>query len=249
MAYNKLKMNNSKTEVIIYGTSQQLQKTNIDHLHVGGVKVECVTSVRDLGVWMQNNLSFETHIKKKCQIARHQLHNIKSIRAYLSQSDTETLVHGLVNSHLDFCNGLFSNAPQYLINKFQKIQNRAARIIVNAPYDMSAIPIMKQLHWLPVQSRIKFKILVIVFKCLHGTAPAYLKDLIIVKSASCYSLRSSGSKTLVVPRTATKLCDRSFRVVGPRWWNALPSDLKSIDKESVFRRQLKTHLFRLNYGH
>ena len=246
MAEHKLKMNNSKTEIILYGTKQQVSKSNITELNVGTEVVKCVKSVRDLGVFMDSTLTFDLHIRKKCQIANNQLRNIRSVRKHLSQNATEILVHGLIHSHLDFCNGLFSNLPEYQINRLQTIQNRAAKLVVNASYEQPSSPILQSLHWLPVRARIQFKILTTVFKCLNGTAPAYLSDLISIKQHR-YSARSSKLLMLQEKRTNTKFADRSFEVVGPRWWNALPAEIRNLSSESSFRRELKTFLFRKSY--
>ena len=126
----KLKMNQSKTEIIMYGTRQQLAKLNITSVNVGGCDVKCVSHVRDLGVIMTNTLNFDRHIQKKCQIAHMQLRNLRAIRKYLTQKSTEPLVHGLVHSHIDFCNGLFTDIPAYQINKLQRVQNQAARLMM-----------------------------------------------------------------------------------------------------------------------
>ena len=151
------------------------------------------------------------HIVKKCQVANHQLHNIRAIRNYLSRDTAEILVHGLVHSHLDFCNGLFVNMPKYQTQKLQVIQNRAARIITRSKYDQPSQPIRKSLHWLPVEARIIFKILSFVHKCLHGKAPSYLQDLLAKRvNTKAYTLRSFHPNNLTIPKTQTKLCERSF---------------------------------------
>ena len=121
-----------------------------------------VKSVRDLGVWMESNLSLDLHIRKKCQMAHHQLRNLSNIRDHLCKQSTEILVHGLVLSHLDFCNGLMNDIPSYQLNRLQRIQNRSARIVYKTPYDQPIVPVLKLLHWLPVRARIMFKIIVTV---------------------------------------------------------------------------------------
>ena len=174
----KLKMNNSKTEIIAYGTKQQLDKLNITDVSVGGCKVTCVDHVRDLGVHMTSTLNFDLHIRKKCQTAHNQLRNLRGIRKHVTQKSAETLVHGLIHSHLDFCNGLFADIPAYQLDKLQKVQNQAARVVLNATYDQNSNDLLKQLHWLPVRARIMFKVLVIVFRVVQGTAPSYLRDML-----------------------------------------------------------------------
>lgn len=243
----KLKMNNSKTEIIMYGTKYQLAKLNISSISVRGCEVKCVDHVRDLGVFMDSTLNFDTHIRKKCQIAYAQLRNLKDIRKHLSQKSTEIMVHGLIHSHIDFCNGLFTDIPAYLVNKLQRIQNQAARVVTSAPYDHPTTEILKSLHWLPVRARIMFKILVIVFRTVQGTAPPYLKCL-FNRVQGKYRLRSSDDIQFTVPITRTRIADRSIAVVGPKWWNALPKDLKCIRNETTFRKELKTYLFKLFYS-
>jgi len=240
----KLKMNNDKTEIILYGTTQQLAKVDLSGINVGGCFVKCVDHVRDLGVLFDANLNFDRHIRKKCQIAYSQLKNLRSIRYYLSQKSTEILVHGLVHSHIDFCNGLFTEVPSYQINRLQRLQNQAARLVLNT-YDQPSSSLLKYLHWLPVRARIMFKILVLVHRVIRGSAPTYLESL-FTHARRNYRLRSNDCENiplLVVPRRRTKLADRSISVVGPKWWNALPRHLKNIDSESEFRKKLKTYLF------
>ena len=248
MATNKLKMNDDKTEIIIYGTKKQLSKVNVQSLRVGGAQVSCVDHVRDLGVWMENTLNLDLHIRKICQRAHHQLRNLHNIRNNLSEQSTKILMHGLVLSHLDFCNGLYAEIPAYQLKRLQKLQHRAARIVTRASYDQPIKPILKSLHWLPVEARVKFKILVTVYKCLNGTAPVYLQNMLTVEQ-SPYSLRSSQGVMLKIPRVRTKLAEKSFSSVGPRWWNVLPVNLKTVTKETVFRQHLKTHLFLEYYNH
>ena len=202
----------------------------------------CVDNVRDLGVQMSRTLNFDLHIRKKCQVAYSQLRNLKCIRKHLTQKSTEILVHGLIHSHLDFCNGLFADIPAYQLNKLQRIQNNAARLVTCASYEERSSDLLKRLHWLPVQARILFKVLVIVFRVVKGTAPIYLRSMFTHAQGS-YRLRSSVGIQFRVPRHRTKIADRSLAVVGPKWWNVLPGHLKSADSETAFKSKLKTYLF------
>jgi len=106
-------------------------------------------------------------------------------------------------------------------------------------------PVLRQLHWLPVRQRVDFKIAVLVFKSLHGLTPPYLsEDCQLVMDLGRCHLRSADIHTCAVPRTQTRLGDRSFAVAGPRLWNNLPVELRQRDIcLSEFRRLLKTFLF------
>ena len=108
-----------------------------------------------------------------------------------------------------------------------------------------ASPLLFELHWLPVEQRITFKILLFVFKSLNGLAPFYLSDLISTYVPS-RSLRSASLSLLHVPRSNQKTYgDRAFAVAAPRLWNALPIQMRQPGTAlDTFKRSLKTLLFR-----
>ena len=92
-------------------------------------------------------------------------------------------------------------------------------------------PVLRELHWLPVRQRVKFKTAVLVFKCLHGLAPAYLADYCQPTTVTTgrTRLRSANTQQLAIPRTNTDYGDRSFAVSGPSVWNSLPTALRMSD--------------------
>jgi flagellar biosynthesis chaperone FliJ len=204
--------------------------------------------VRNLGSYFDQYMSMSHHIKIKCQAAYAQLHHIAKIRKYLDQASAETLIHGLVHSHLDYSNALLAGLPKNLLQKLQMVQNAAARVLCwISKYDHIQ-PTLKQLHWLPVTYRITFKLCVLTHKALHGTGPTYLRDMLHIRSSE-YSLRSTDTLTLEVPKTRRRtLGDRAFLAVAPREWNSLPRDLRVINDLDMFKRRLKTHLFSIAYN-
>jgi len=106
-------------------------------------------------------------------------------------------------------------------------------------------PVLRQLHWLPVRQRIDFKVMVLVYKSLHRLASPYLSDdCQLITDVGRRHLRSADVYTCAVPRTQSRLGDRSFGVAGPRLWNSLPAELRQQDIcLTEFRRLLKTFLF------
>ena len=118
-------------------------------------------------------------------------------------------------------------------------------------YD-SATSCLQKLHWLPIHHRIEFKIISLVHKCLHNNAPPYLQRLIQHTRPTRKGLRSEEDTTrLLVPRTSRKtFASRSFSVLGPQLWNDLPRNLHRIDNYTSFKKELKTHLFKVAFlGH
>ena len=164
----------------------------------------------------------------------------------VSFDSTKALVHALITSRVDYCNSLLCGLPATQLNKIQRVLNAAARLVCRSPRYCHITPLVYNLHWLPVNLRIRFKVLLFVFKAIHGIAPSYISDLIFVKPNSSYNLRSSSAGILLAfPARKTKrtLGDRSFSVAAPTLWNELPRELRDLEDFKSFKQKLKTHLF------
>ena len=130
--------------------------------------------------------------------------------------------------------------------KLQRVQNAAARHVLSLSKYTHISPALYQLHWLPVQHRVHFKILILTFKAIHGLAPKYIIELINIKPRSIYNLRSNQSLLLDPPKgkMLVTLGDRSFSAAAPNLWNSLPAELRDIQSLAVFNCRLKNYLFR-----
>ena len=150
---------------------------------------------------------------------------MRRIRKYLSRPVTESLVHAFITSRVDYWNSLLYGLPNSHIMKLQWIRF------------CHVTPLLFHLHWLPISYRIKFKILLLTFKCLYGQAPNYLIDFITIKKQSRYSLRSNESIFLELPgiKTHPTLGDRAFQSAAPYLWNALPSAICNIKTLDTFK--------------
>ena len=182
MLADRLKINDDKTEFLVIGTRQQLAKVNIDSINVGTVEVSSSSEVKNLGCWLDNQLKLNSHINRLCKSAFLHLYNIRKIRKFLSRETTQILVNALVTSRLDYCNSILYGLPATELYKLQRVQNSAARLICNVGRFDHISPSLKMLHWLPIEFRIQFKILLITFKAIHGLAPAYLIELITLRT-------------------------------------------------------------------
>ena len=129
-----------------------------------------------------------------------------------------------------------------LLRKLQSVQNATARLITGTRRRDHITPVLRELHWLPIRERIKFKVACLVRQSLSGQAPLYLADdCCLVSDSTQRSLRSADVPTCVVPRTLSSYGDKTFAAAGPRLWNSLPvPDITY----GLFRRLLKAHLVR-----
>ena len=250
MCHNMMKLNDSKTEFLIIGSRQQLAKINVDSIKVGASEIVSTSSVRNLGAWFDKNMSMDAHVGKVCSKAFFGLYKIRQIRKFLSVDATNTLVHAFVTSHVDYCNSLLYGVSQYQLSRLQRVLNAAARITCLLPRYSHITPTLFHLHWLPIASRIKFKIALIVYKALNGYSPSYITDLLHIKPPGRYAMRSDDQHLLLVPRTKCKTFgDRAFAVAGPRVWNSLPLAVRNSVNVDTFKTNLKSFLFTQAYKH
>ena len=160
-----------------------------------------------------------------------------------SKEVATTLIHAFVTSRLDNGNSLLCGIAEDSLQKLQRVQNAAARLIMGLRKFDRITPALVELHWLPIRQRILFKILLLTWKALHGQAPAYIWDM-LTPFIPKRQLRSGQQMLLCVPRT--NLCtygDRAFSVVAPKAWNNIPAEIKLSGSRDTFKKRLKTHLF------
>ena len=125
---------------------------------------------------MDDVLPFKYHVRMKCKLAMFNLVCIKRLRPSLTVEAANSLVMGLVISHLDYANSILIGVPDVTIKQVQCIQNMAAKVVLQADKYASPRECMKNLHWLPIHKRVEHEVLTIVYKCTRGIAPKYLQD-------------------------------------------------------------------------
>ena len=245
MSENFLKLNEDKTEVLIIGSNEQRE---LVRSRLGNLGKECNTSVKSLGVIIDNDLNFKTHINHVTKIAFFHLRNIARIRDFLSLNDAKTLIHAFVFSRLDYCNAILSGLPKKETDRLQLVQNAAARVLTKTKMREHITPVLASLHWLPVVFRIDFKILLLVYKGVNGLAPSYLYDC-LKRYVPNRPLRSSNADLLDPPTVAyKKYGEAAFSFYGPTAWNKLPLYLRQAVSLESFKTQLKTYFFTLAFS-
>jgi hypothetical protein len=178
MNYQFLKINPEKTELLLFYPKAMESKVIIRGTMINDK--ECVRFsdvVKNVGVWLDKNLELNYHINKIVSHSFKILKDIGRIRSVLSKKHTEMLVHAVITNRMDNCNSLFFNMNKSNLNKLQKIQNAAARIVVQKRKRQSISGDIRNLHWLRVESRIVFKILVLVFKSILDSTRSQCKFL------------------------------------------------------------------------
>ena len=157
MADNHLKLNEEKTQIIWLGTRQQLNKVTARALTLPNATVEFSTTVKDLGVVLDSQLTMADHIAALSRSCFFYIRQLRSIRKSLTTDAMKTLVYAFVSSRIDYCNSILAGVSGQLLQRLQSVQNAAARLVTGARRSDRMTPILRQLHWLPVRQRITFK--------------------------------------------------------------------------------------------
>ena len=166
----------------------------------------------------------------------------------LTSPAIQTLVHAFICTRVDFSNSLLYGTSAYLLDRLQSVLNSAARLILRiGKYDPISAAIRRDLHWLPVPFRIRYKLNSITSNCLAGRAPEYLIELChsVTDIPARRNLRSSSQVQLLVPRYRKERSGkRGFSVSSPQLWNLLPADIRLLHNEhQLFRKRLKNSLY------
>src|SRR6476469_3503706 len=201
---NRLSVNPSKTEYLLIGNPQQLEKI-ISSISFCSTNISTTDSARKLGVVLDSNLSFNKQISAVCKSCFFQIRQLRQIRSSLDCNSTIILVNTLVSSKLDYCNSLYFGLPSSSLSRLQSVQNSLARVVFASVKRTDNItPSLKKLHWLPIPQRITLKIGLLTFKVLAHQEPTYLCDLLVPYNPTL-QLRSSDQHLLTVPNIKSSL--------------------------------------------
>jgi hypothetical protein len=246
MKSNRLCLNPVKTQFMWCATSRRIGQLSNTPIEFGGERISPVSSVRNLGVIVDSALTFQPHISRVISSCFYQLRQMKSSLKLLPFDVARSIVNCFVVSRIDYCNSLLANSPQSALNRLQRVMNAAARLVCHAGSRAHVSGLLRdRLHWLRVPQRIDYKLCLLVFKALHAMAPSYLVELCRpdANNAACSRLRSAARGDLHVPRRKTNFGDRAFAVAGPKAWNRLPPEIRTLNNLTDFKSKLKSFFF------
>ena len=233
-----MKINPDKTEILLLYPSSLEKEVKIKGVIIDEKCIRFSNEVKNVGVWLDTNLTMDKHVNSVVSHCYKLLKDIGRIRKYLTQTHTARLVHSVISSRLDYCNSLFINLDRSNIYKLQKVQNAGARLVMGKRKHDSARNLLRELHWLNIDSRIIFKMLLLVHKIIRGKCS---KNIILTYKR--FNCRPNDYLILETPHYKTKYGRRTFGYNAPRWWNVLPLYMRKEEDTDVYKKQLKTILF------
>ena len=244
MSKNMLLLNDEKTEFFVAANHRLLKTLSDVTITIGNTVIKPSSCVKNLGVIFDSTMSMSNHVSSICKTINFHLRNLSQVGIFIDEITCHHAVRALVTARLDYANSLLQGSSSKEIKRLQRLQNRAAKLIFKAKKYDHVSPLLRQLHWLPVQDRIDFKTLTIAYKCVTDSAPSYLCELITPYQPNHSGLRSnSDSRIFKKPFTHLTAANKGFYTAAPSIWNELPSGIRHASSLSQFKTSLKTHLF------
>ena len=240
---NGLQLNPTKSEVMQFSATRGRDRVDdIVSLHISGAEIKPSSTIKSLGVILDPKLSFDAHVTNVCKLCYFHIRALRHVRDSLPDEIARTVACSIVGSRLDYCNSLLAGTSKLNLLKLQRVQNTLARVTLRQGKFTHITPALKQLHWLPIEHRISFKLATLTYKIKSTGQPIYLREL-LSDYEPVRTLRSSSKRLLTVNVADTVLAAHGFRHSAVAVWNSLPDNIRNSTNIDCFKRNLKTRLF------
>ena len=245
---NGLQLNPSKSEVIQFTATRGRDRVDdVTSLQVSSAAIQQSPTIKSLGVSLDPKLSFDQHVANVCKACYCHARALRHIRESLPDNVVRTVACSVVGSRLDYCNSLFVGMSKSNFAKLQRVQNTLARIVLRRGKFEHITPALKELHWLPIEQRVTYKLAVLAYNIKTTGQPVYLRELLPDYEPAC-TLRSSSKHFLFYSGAGSVLAARGFRHSALAAWNNLPNSLRDCDTLDNFKHKLNAHFFNLAFA-
>lgn len=240
---NKLSLNVVKTQAMIIGSKPKIKKlknnlSTLPSFKVGGEEINLVNETKYLGVMIDNCLTWESHISAVQKKISRAIGLLKYAKNFVQTDTLINLYRSITEPHFSYCCSVWGSCGASKLDVLQKLQNKAARIVTNSPFDASAAPLLQRLGWPSVQKLINKETGSMVYKSLNSLAPQYLSDL-FVRLSEVHPRELRNSKTnLAIPMLRTGNGQKSFAYRGASLWNSLDLDTKMAPSINAFKSKI-----------
>ena len=207
---NKLSLNVAKTELMIIGSRQRLNAQCEEiNISIDDRTIKRVDHTKSLGLTIDAQLSWSKHVDEISKKVSSAIGALKRVRPFIPTDVAAQIYNALILPHFDYCSPVWDGISGCLSDKLQKLQNRAARVITQSPFDTSSNLLLAMLKWEKLSLRRKKQKALIMYKTLNDLAPDYLQRLFTQRHVNDYNLRNLEGK-LSLPKPNTNYLKRSF---------------------------------------
>lgn len=242
LSHNKLLLNKKKSHAMLF--QRRLLSTDQNNLSLNFLDsspLESVDTVKYLGVWLETDLSFKTHIQRITNSLNYRLKTLYQSANCFSLQVRKRITVQLLLPILDYADVVYFNTTATCLHPIDVVYNRLCRFVLCCPYRTHHCELYEKLSWLAPSGRRQYHWLQFIFKCIHFDYPLYLKQYLVPYS-SPYSLRHHDHTFLYVPQTKKAIGRVAFNVKAPQDWNNLPEHVRASNSIQMFRNAIVKHL-------
>ena len=228
---------------MVIGSYHSISKKPQLNLKIKEVCIKQVQETKLLGVVIDDKLTWKTHINKMVNKMGSGISVIRRCKAYLTPKSTKLIMQALILSNLDYCPVVWSNVMAAIINKLQKVQNRAARIVLGCDLRTNVIKMHRNLGWLMVGDRLLYSLLIFIRNVSISKTPHVLhKELQYSSDNHSYTTRHAASGKFSLPKIKTNYSKRTVMYRAMHAWNLLPKNFEQRSSIKKFKLLVKKHL-------
>ena len=247
---NKLHLNVDKTKLMIIGSKQRLHSINAESIHIlyDGKEIERCTSIKCLGIIIDENLLWHDQVNSVCKKVFAGLALLKRIRQFVNDNTLKLLYLCIVQSQMDYCCEVWGNRFNMHTERITKLQKRAARLILNCNMYTSSKELFLRLNLLPFYQRVQYFRCLFVYKCINNISSDFYVDVFKpVSEIHDRNTRFSCNNNLAIPKCRTEYFSHSLRCSGSILWNRLSNECRQACSLGSFKISLKKFLFTLAF--
>ena len=232
-----MEINYDKTTCMIVGTQHRTKNTLPLNICIDGNKIKDVKKQKLLGIYIDENLRWTDHIDHLCANISSKISLLSQLSTYIPTEAQKLFYQGYILPLIDYGSSTWGTTSRSNLERLSKLQKRAARIILNVPYDTASSEMFNVLGWPTIEKRHSYNKAVLTYKALNNLTPLYITELLIPMS------QTHNRALIAVPRSKTAIFDGSFSCTAPRLWNQLPEVTKKASSLSCFKTQVKQLMF------
>ena len=240
---NNLIINETKTQLVIFGTKQKLRDINENYcqLHINDYFIKRSHEAKYLGVILDECMSWTPHVKLVATKVSRALGRLSSVKHLIPRKARKMVYSALIYPHLNYCSNSWSSTADGNISFLHRSLNRCCRSVLNIKdIRSSTVQMYKTLSWLPVGELLRYNVLVEMFRCINGLNKYSINFPRLHSDVHDYPTRQNGN--FVLPNFNLTTLNKAFFVKGPLAWNNLNDSIKESSTLATFKRKLKKFL-------
>ena len=241
---NKLSLNVTKTEFMLIGSKSMIKRISDPqpNILIDNKQIKQVYECKTLGVTVDQHLSWKSNTENICRKICAGISAIRRIKLYVDKQTLISIYNAIVRPYFDYCCEVWDVFGVTQSKRLQKLQNRAARVILDVSNDVNHTIALHTLGWEPLSAERKKAKAKMMFKILNKMGPKSLTDLFSYKSEKTkYNLREI-SQSLCLSKPRTDHMKKSFMCDGAKLWNSIPKNVRESKSLSSFCQKIATHI-------